>query len=399
MPQSKLEVLLISPLSVSSQLSYVCMLLVMVACPTSRFVNCFSLRSSTLILRSPTFPSTTSEFLLASRHSVVHSIRGIKDGTTFSSLNSFTSPSYSASGGPTYSGQSSVSPGQSPHVYPGTYSGSYSSASYGRGQGAGRYGTGMEPQHYGQQQQQYQQPYQQQAQYLGTAGGSASDYGQMQPQSMARKVAEKTINSVTLLGRVGMDPDIRIIPNGEKVANLSLATSATWRDKVTRELRVRTDWHRVSIYDKFLVDLTEKAIRKGTRLYVSGYLHTRRWVGQDGQEKFSTEVIVPNVKGEIAILDNPEHRRASTGFQSQQRMSPSFPYDHTTATTVTSPDDTAFSGNSSTGGGLDYRSEYRGDSGSSGGLLESAMGMDSRDDTALHLQRDDGKGGDESVGR
>eukprot|EP00920_Eleutheroschizon_duboscqi_P012033 GHVT01028812.1.p1 GENE.GHVT01028812.1~~GHVT01028812.1.p1 ORF type:complete len:502 (-),score=107.14 GHVT01028812.1:477-1982(-) len=115
--------------------------------------------------------------------------------------------------------------------------------------------------------------------------------------------AERSVNKVTLLGRVGGDPDVRVMPSGERVANFNVATGETWRDKATGEVKGRTEWHRVTVYDQVLVDLLEKFVRKGRRVFVEGAMHTRRWVAADGHERYSTEVVLGRYRGEIVLLD------------------------------------------------------------------------------------------------
>lgn len=122
-------------------------------------------------------------------------------------------------------------------------------------------------------------------------------------------LAERSVNRVTLIGRVGLDPEIRHLPSGDRMASFSLATSEQWRDKVTGEVRSRTEWHRVVVFDKGLVNLVEAFVHKGRRLYVDGSLQTRRWVASDGQERYTTEVVLSKYKGELVLLEGTEDKR------------------------------------------------------------------------------------------
>ncbi|KAL8454560.1 hypothetical protein Emed_000281 [Eimeria media] len=124
-------------------------------------------------------------------------------------------------------------------------------------------------------------------------------------------LGERSVNRVVLIGRVGLDPDVRQLPSGDRMASFSLATSEQWRDKSTGEVRSRTEWHRVVIFDQGLVDLVEAFVHKGRRLYVEGSLQTRRWVTSDGQERYTTEVLLSKYKGELVLLESPEDRQGS----------------------------------------------------------------------------------------
>uniref|UniRef100_A0A0G4FPY3 Single-stranded DNA-binding protein n=1 Tax=Chromera velia CCMP2878 TaxID=1169474 RepID=A0A0G4FPY3_9ALVE len=119
-------------------------------------------------------------------------------------------------------------------------------------------------------------------------------------------MSERSLNKVTLMGRLGQDPDVRVMSSGERMASLNLATSETWKDKSTGDVRSKTEWHRVVVFDQALVDIVEKYARKGKKLYVEGSLQTRKWVGQDGTERFSTEVVLPKYRGELILLDKAD---------------------------------------------------------------------------------------------
>ncbi|EHA2591249.1 single-stranded DNA-binding protein [Salmonella enterica] len=99
------------------------------------------------------------------------------------------------------------------------------------------------------------------------------------------------INKVIIVGNLGQDPEVRYMPNGGAVASLSLATSESWRDNQTGEMREKTEWHRVVLFGK-LAEIASEYLRKGTQVYIEGQLRTRKWTDQSGQEKYTTEVVV-----------------------------------------------------------------------------------------------------------
>ena len=112
-----------------------------------------------------------------------------------------------------------------------------------------------------------------------------------------------SVNKVILVGNLGRDPEVRSTQDGTKVANLSLATSESWRDKTSGERRERTEWHRVAIFNERLVDVAEKYLKKGSKIYIEGQLQTRKWTDQSGQERYTTEVVLQRFRGELTMLD------------------------------------------------------------------------------------------------
>lgn len=112
-----------------------------------------------------------------------------------------------------------------------------------------------------------------------------------------------SVNKVILVGNLGRDPEVRSLQDGNKVVNLSVATSETWRDRDSGERRERTEWHRVVIFNDRLADVAEKYLRKGSKVYLEGQLQTRKWTGQDGQERYTTEVVLQRYRGELTMLD------------------------------------------------------------------------------------------------
>ncbi|CXI60842.1 single-stranded DNA-binding protein, putative [Plasmodium berghei] len=117
---------------------------------------------------------------------------------------------------------------------------------------------------------------------------------------------EKSLNKITLIGRVGCEPDIKILNGGDKVATFSLATNEFWRDRNSNELKSKTDWHRIVVYDQNIVDLIDKYLRKGRRVYIQGSLHTRKWFGNDlnNQPRQITEIVLSYNKGDLIFLDD-----------------------------------------------------------------------------------------------
>ena len=123
-----------------------------------------------------------------------------------------------------------------------------------------------------------------------------------------------SVNKVILVGNVGRDPEIRFTQGGQKIANLSIATSESWKDKQTGERKEKTEWHRVSIFDERLSDIVEKYVKKGSKLYLEGALQTRKWTGNDGVEKYTTEVVLQRFSGVLTMLDSAGGKEQSNGY-------------------------------------------------------------------------------------
>ncbi|MBU1346675.1 MAG: single-stranded DNA-binding protein [Alphaproteobacteria bacterium] len=111
-----------------------------------------------------------------------------------------------------------------------------------------------------------------------------------------------SVNKVILIGNLGRDPEIRSMPNGDRIANLSIATSENWRDKASGERKEKTEWHRVVIFNDNIVKVVENYVKKGSTVYIEGQLQTRKWTDQQGVEKYSTEIVVGRFKGELTML-------------------------------------------------------------------------------------------------
>ena len=113
-----------------------------------------------------------------------------------------------------------------------------------------------------------------------------------------------SINKVILIGNLGRDPEIRTMQNGNKVANLRVATSERWRDRTSGEMQERTEWHSVVIFNEHLLSVAERFLKKGSKVYLEGQLQTRKWTDNQGQEKYSTEILLNNFRGELQMLDS-----------------------------------------------------------------------------------------------
>ena len=111
-----------------------------------------------------------------------------------------------------------------------------------------------------------------------------------------------SVNKVILVGNLGRDPEIRSFNNGDRVANLSLATSESWKDKSTGERKERTEWHKVVVLNESLIKVCENYLKKGSTIYIEGSLQTRKWTDQQGVEKFSTEIVLKPFNGVLTML-------------------------------------------------------------------------------------------------
>lgn len=112
-----------------------------------------------------------------------------------------------------------------------------------------------------------------------------------------------SVNKVMLVGNVGKDPEIRRTPDGTPVASFSVATSDRWRDKATGERKERTEWHNVVVFNEQLAGIVDRYVKKGSRVYVEGKLQTRKWTDKNGQDRYTTEVVLQPFRGEIQLVD------------------------------------------------------------------------------------------------
>lgn len=121
------------------------------------------------------------------------------------------------------------------------------------------------------------------------------------------------VNKVIILGNLGKDPEVRFMPNGGAVANLTIATSETWKDKQTGEAKEKTEWHRVAMFGK-IAEIAGEYLKKGSKVYIEGSLQTRKWQNQQGQDQYTTEIVVQGFNGTMQMLDGK-----AQGTQQQQQ--------------------------------------------------------------------------------
>ena len=122
-----------------------------------------------------------------------------------------------------------------------------------------------------------------------------------------------SVNKVILVGNLGADPEIRRTQDGRPIANLSIATSESWRDKNTGERRDKTEWHRVVIFSEGLCKVAENYLRKGSKVYLEGQLQTRKWQDQQGQDRYSTEVVLQGFSSNLTMLDGRNDNQGGGG--------------------------------------------------------------------------------------
>ena len=128
-----------------------------------------------------------------------------------------------------------------------------------------------------------------------------------------------SVNKVTLVGNLGRDPEVRAMQNGDKIIQLSVATSDRWKDKSTGEQRERTEWHRVVIFNDALGKIAEQYLKKGSTVYLEGQLQTRKWTDQQsGQEKYTTEVVLQRYRGELTLLGSRPENQISNDQQNAE---------------------------------------------------------------------------------
>ncbi|WP_105167206.1 single-stranded DNA-binding protein [Pseudoalteromonas sp. T1lg23B] len=127
------------------------------------------------------------------------------------------------------------------------------------------------------------------------------------------------VNKVILVGNLGQDPEVRYMPNGNGVANISIATTDSWKDKNTGQLQERTEWHRVVLFGK-LAEVAGEYLRKGSQVYIEGRLQTRKWTDQSGQEKYTTEIVV-DMGGQMQMLGGRNEQQGSAPYQGGQQQS------------------------------------------------------------------------------
>ena len=132
-----------------------------------------------------------------------------------------------------------------------------------------------------------------------------------------------SVNKVILVGNLGKDPEIRTFQSGGKVANFTVATSESWKDKTTGEKKEKTEWHRISVMNEKLVEIIERYVKKGAKLYIEGQLETRKWTDKEGHEKYTTEVVLRGYNGNLTMLDSKGGGGGGSSFSSNDDA-PSF---------------------------------------------------------------------------
>ena len=163
-----------------------------------------------------------------------------------------------------------------------------------------------------------------------------------------------SLNKVMLIGNLGADPEIRSFQNGGKVANLRIATSESWKDKATGERKEKTEWHTVAIFSEGLVSVVERYLKKGSKVFVEGKLQTRKWQDQNGQDRYSTEIVIQGLGGTLTMLDGAAGGGGMGGG--------------------------ARSGGGAAGGSWDQDGGAPGGGGASGGFGQTGGGYDDLDD-------------------
>ena len=128
-----------------------------------------------------------------------------------------------------------------------------------------------------------------------------------------------SVNKVTLIGNLGRDPEVRAMQNGDKIVQLSIATSDRWKDKNSGEQRERTEWHRVVIFNDALGKIAEQYLKKGSTVYLEGQLQTRKWTDQQsGQDKYTTEVVLQRYRGELTLLGSRPDNQISNDYNKSE---------------------------------------------------------------------------------
>lgn len=175
-----------------------------------------------------------------------------------------------------------------------------------------------------------------------------------------------SVNKVILVGNLGRDPEIRTFQNGGRVCNLSVATSENWKDRNSGERREKTEWHRVVVTNENLIGVCERYLRKGSKVYLEGQLETRKFTDQNGQERYTTEVVLRPYRGELTMLDSRQDAGGGGGYDSSH----DYGGDHGGGSRGSAPAGRSGSYGGSGGGG---GSGSGGPSGSGGGDLDDEI--------------------------
>ena len=137
-----------------------------------------------------------------------------------------------------------------------------------------------------------------------------------------------SLNKVTLIGNVGKDPEIRSTNEGKEIATLSIATSESWKDRISGEKKERTEWHRVVVFSEGLAGVVKNYVKKGTKIYIEGALQTRKWVDNAGIEKYTTEIILQNFNSNLILLDGRNSNGTGNVSNMNDSGSGSATFDH-----------------------------------------------------------------------
>ena len=138
-----------------------------------------------------------------------------------------------------------------------------------------------------------------------------------------RNLMVGSVNKAILLGNLGRDPEIRSMQSGAKMASFSIATSKRWKDRNTQEQKEKTSWHNVVAFGDGLVDIVEKYVKKGSKIYVEGEIQTRKWQDKDGNDRYSTEVILQGYNSNLTLLDSRNNPQMSSNNSDQMDQSKS----------------------------------------------------------------------------
>jgi single-strand DNA-binding protein len=130
-----------------------------------------------------------------------------------------------------------------------------------------------------------------------------------------------SVNKVILVGNLGQDPEVKRMPSGEAIVNLSIATSETWRDKQSGERKEKTEWHRVVIFNENIAKVAEQYLKKGSKVYLEGQLQTRKWQDKTGADRYSTEIVLQRYRGEMTLLDGRSEGGAGGGREQMEDRS------------------------------------------------------------------------------
>jgi len=136
-----------------------------------------------------------------------------------------------------------------------------------------------------------------------------------------------SVNKVILIGNVGKDPEAKSFSNGGRVVNFSIATSEVWKDKASGERKEKTEWHTVAIFNEKLGEIAEKYLKKGSKVYIEGALQTRKWQDSNGQDRYTTEIVLPKFGGAIALLDGTSKEGGRSEYGGPRPSTASFEAD------------------------------------------------------------------------